>query len=187
MYMYILLLLVKRAALLQNRIEYTIPPTSNSLKAVEAAFALTRFLKYREFYCFSEPASRLLLHLHTYNNQPLYYTHTTINHYSSFPVMNSSVSVQVFFLNLQVLKLSCLIDLPVVGKVGKVKSSRCFFFSQVLVLEPSPLELTTGAKMSKVRGTLLFSLSESILPPGLSPIGFFYLIFSILPITFRLD
>ena len=62
-----------------------------------------------------------------------------------------------------------------------------FFLSSPRVLEPSPLELTTGAKMSKVCGTLLFSLSESILPPGLSPIGFFHLIFSILPITFRLD
>ena len=57
--------------------------------------------------------------------------------------------------------------------------------------------------MSKVRGTLLFSLSESILPPGLSPIGFFYLILfslfclllsdwtdiylSIVSIGFRLD
>ena len=185
MYMYILLLLVKRAALLQNRIEYTIPPTSNSLKAVEAAFALTRFLKYREFYCFSEPASRLLLHLHAYNNQPLYYTHTTINHYSSFPVMNSSVSVQVFFFK-SPSPQAFLSNRSSSSRQGQ-KFAVFFFLSSPRVLEPSPLELTTGAKMSKVCGTLLFSLSESILPPGLSPIGFFYLIFSILPITFRLD
>ena len=48
-----------------------------------------------------------------------------------------------------------------------------FFFLQVL--EPSPLELTTGAaKKSKVRGTLLFSLPVSKRPPGPSPVGFFY-------------
>lgn len=43
-----------------------------------------------------------------------------------------------------------LTDFPVVRKIAM------FFFLQVL--EPSPLELTTGAtKKSKVRGTLLFS------------------------------
>ena len=154
MYMYILLLLVKRAALLQNRIEYTIPPTSNSLKAVEAAFALTRFLKYREFYCFSEPASRLLLHLHlhTYNNQPLYYTHTTINHYSSFPVMNSSVSVSVFFLK-SPSPQAFLSNRSSSSRQGQ-KFAVFFFFSQVLESQSPPpqsllLEQTKNVKSSR--------------------------------------
>jgi len=104
-------------------------------------------------------------------------------------------TIYFIFSKSKVLKPPCLIDLPVVSKVkssrcfflffppspralslldlpvvSKGKKSRCFsFFSPSPgALEPSPLELTTGAKNTKVRGTLLFSLFVSKNPPGSS-------------------
>ena len=81
----------------------------------------------------------------------------------------------IYFIFLQVLSPQASLSNRSSSSKKSQKFAVFFLLFFLQVLEPSPLELTTGAaKKSKVRGTLLFSLPVSKRPPGPSPVGFFY-------------